>query len=81
MNLQQRIELMTELGNYLKQNNEDWQAAKQKAYEHNGWFTPEFTDYACQQITENFLDKNKSIMSCFSSKIKIKIDFELTIIN
>lgn len=59
MNLQQRIELMTELGNYLKQNNEDWQAAKQKAYQHNGWFTPEFTDYACQQITENFLDKNK----------------------
>ena len=59
MNLQERIELMTGLGNYLKENNEEWQAVKEKAYQHNGWFTPEFTDYACRQIAENFLDKNK----------------------
>lgn len=59
MNLQERIDLMTCLGNYLKNNNDEWKAVKEKAYQHNGWFTAGFIDYGCTQIADNFLDKNK----------------------
>lgn len=59
MNLQERIELMSGLGDYLKENSEEWQIVKQQAYQKNGWFTEFFVDYACAQIAENFLEKNK----------------------
>ena len=59
MNLQERIELMSGLGDYLKENSEEWQMVKQQAYQKNGWFTEIFIDYACAQIAENFLEKNK----------------------
>lgn len=57
MNLQARIDLMHRLGIYLKNNSEEWQAVKQQAYYKNGWFTPEFTDLACEKIADNFLNK------------------------
>lgn len=58
MNLQARIDLMCRLGIYLKSNEENWQQAKQMAYQKNGWFTPAFIDLACEKIADNFLDKN-----------------------
>lgn len=59
MNLQKRIDLMSFLGDYLKQNPEDWQLAKQKASIKNAWFTENFIEKATQNIIEHFLDKNK----------------------
>ena len=59
MNLQKRIDLMAFLGDYLKQNTDDWQLAKQKASIKNPWFTENFIEIATNNITEQFLDKNK----------------------
>ncbi len=59
MILQERIELMAKLGNYLKANNEEWQEIKLKAYHKNGWFTPHFIQSAADNIADNFLDKDK----------------------
>src|SRR5687768_13730937 len=59
MNLQQRLVLLNRLGEYILQNNEPWQEAKQKAHLQNAWFTPEFIDLASNNIAEAFLQKDK----------------------
>ena len=59
MNLQHRKELLVRLGNYIISNNEDWQAAKHKAYLENNWFVPEFVQLATQSISKNFLAPDK----------------------
>lgn len=55
MKLQQRIELLVELGKYLNENGPAWQAAKENAAVQNGWFTPEFIDLASGNIAKAFL--------------------------
>lgn len=57
--LQERIALMVRLGNYFKDNGEDWQNAVELAERMNGWFTPEFTVLAVQNITNAFLQEDK----------------------
>lgn len=59
MNLQQRIELLQKLKVYLEENGAEWQAIKNKAFVHNGWFIPEFIDLAVNNICEAFLQKEK----------------------
>lgn len=61
MNLAERIDLMERLGDYLKNNDEEWQFVKQKAFEKNSWFTPEFIDLTVKNIAKEFLDKEKLI--------------------
>ncbi len=61
MNLAERIDLMTRLEDYLKSDNEEWQLVKQKAFEKNSWFTPEFIDLSIKNIVDQFLDKKKLI--------------------
>lgn len=57
MNLKERIELMSWLGQYMKQNPVEWKDAKKQAYLQNGWFTREFTDLASSNIATSYLDK------------------------
>jgi hypothetical protein len=59
MILNDRIELLSKLGDYLLSENSEWQKAKQKAFLENGWFIPEFIDLATKNIAENFLRKAK----------------------
>jgi hypothetical protein len=59
MNLQQRIVLLNRLGEYILQDNDNWQATKQKASLQNSWFTPEFIDLATRNIALAFLQKDK----------------------
>ena len=58
MKLVERIDAMVELGKYLQGNPLEWQEAKQKAYETNGWFTSGFIDLATSNIISQFLQKN-----------------------
>jgi hypothetical protein len=58
MNLQQRIVLLNRLGEYILQDNDNWQATKQKASLQNSWFTPEFIDLATRNIALAFLQKD-----------------------
>lgn len=59
MKLQNRIELLLKLREYLLENGEEWQIVKHTASIHNGWFTPEFIDLAVQNIIEQFLAEDK----------------------
>lgn len=58
MNLQHRINLFVELGNYLKQNDTEWQEVKERAFQKNPWFTHEFIDTATSNIVEQYLQKD-----------------------
>jgi hypothetical protein len=57
MNLQQRIDLLSRLGEYIQSDNNQWQQVKEKASRENGWFIPEFIELAVKNITTVFLQK------------------------
>jgi hypothetical protein len=59
MNLQYRIELLNNLGEYILPDDDSWQGAKEKAGHENGWFIPEFVELAIQNIAHSFLQKDK----------------------
>lgn len=59
MNIQHRIQLLNHLGNYLKENTQDWQTTKEIAFRENGWFIPEYIDKAVNTISDQFLKKEK----------------------
>ena len=57
MNLQERIDLLSRLGEYIQSDNNEWQQAKEKASRENGWFIPEFIELSVQNIGMAFLQK------------------------
>lgn len=57
MNLQHRIDLLSELGQYILNNGSGWQEACEKAGYENGWFTPDFTLEASRNIARAYLQK------------------------
>ena len=59
MNLQMRIELATQLGQYILSGSPEWLEAKKRASLINPWFTSEFIDIAAGNIAKYFLDKQK----------------------
>ncbi|MBS1668882.1 MAG: acyl-CoA reductase [Bacteroidetes bacterium] len=59
MQLQERIDLLAQLGEYMESGSASWEQEKQKAFQHNGWFTPEFINLSIKNIVSYFLDKNK----------------------
>jgi hypothetical protein len=59
MILQDRILLMAKLGDYLKENTDEYQAIKQRAGRENPWFIPEFIERASENIATGFLQKDK----------------------
>src|SRR5687768_12709303 len=58
MDLQQRLLLLEQLGDYIVSDDAGWLAAKQKAYAHNKWFIPEFIDLQASNIGHTYLNKN-----------------------
>ena len=59
MDLQQRIDLLIRLGDYILENNDSWKAAKQNAERQNSWFTSEFTELSSTNIATQFLQPEK----------------------
>lgn len=59
MNLQNRIQLIKLLSEYLKKNNEEWKSVTSEAAANNPWFTASFIDNATKAILENYLDPGK----------------------
>jgi len=59
MKLQQRKELLVQLGNYMLSDNEEWLQIKHKAFLNNSWFIPEFIDLSAKNIAANFLQPQK----------------------
>lgn len=50
---------MSNLGEYLKQNQPDWRVVKQSASAKNQWFTENFIDLSTTAIIDAYLDKKK----------------------
>ena len=44
MILQERIELLCRLGQYINSNNQEWLDTKKRAFNQNQWFVPEFIE-------------------------------------
>ncbi len=59
MKLQNRIELLLRLKEYLIADREEWQSIKHTAFINNGWFTPSFINISLQNIVEQFLEGGK----------------------
>jgi hypothetical protein len=58
MNLQQRIQALVHLGQFMLSDQPQWLEAKQKAERENGWFTQDFIDQACREAATAFLDRS-----------------------
>ncbi|UYQ91109.1 acyl-CoA reductase [Chitinophaga horti] len=62
MDISQKIAALVRLGQYLdpadKAGKDELEAVKQRAFEQNGWFTPEFIDLALANISRYYLDGN-----------------------
>jgi hypothetical protein len=69
MELQERISLLTRLGEYIESNSEAWQADKYKAFTQNGWFVEEFVNLAANNIRQYFLQPEKLAAWAASYKI------------
>ena len=59
MHLQQRLDLLERLGNYMLSDNIKWAEVIEKAHRENGWFTPEFIKLAVNNIALQFLQPAK----------------------
>lgn len=59
MNIEERINILDKLKNYLLSTDENWINVKQEAQYANAWFIPEFIELSIQNICTAFLDKKK----------------------
>lgn len=57
MDVEQRVDLLERLGNYLTSNSEEWQRVKERAISENPWFIPQFIDFQVNHIAEAFLNR------------------------
>ncbi len=64
MNLTDRIELLSNLGDHLKTKPDSFELAKLKASKENPWFSPENIDLAVSAIVENYLNGEKLRSFC-----------------
>lgn len=49
MILQERIQLLARLGEYMLNKEEEWLSVQDRAYRENAWFIPEFIEKAVTQ--------------------------------
>src|SRR5450631_2935878 len=57
MDLENRIRLLVELGQFMQSEKPRWQAAKTRAFQQNAWFLPEFITESVNQIVGQFLQR------------------------
>ncbi len=58
MDLENRIRLLVDLGEYMQSDDPEWRAAWTLAFQQNPWFIPEFVELSVKNITSSFLQKN-----------------------
>ena len=57
LHLQRRIDLLVQLGDYLRGEDEAWLAVRDRAFRENNWFIPEFIDTAINGIANEYLNR------------------------
>ena len=58
MQIAQRLDLLVQLQAYMLGNDAQWQAAKENAYQKNGWFIPQFIELSAKNIATHLLSRN-----------------------
>jgi hypothetical protein len=58
MDLENRINLLVELGEYMYSDDAEWTTAKSRAFQHNPWFIPDFIELAVNNISSRYLQKD-----------------------
>jgi hypothetical protein len=58
MDLQNRISILVELGEFMLSEDISWKDAKTRAFQHNAWFIPDFIDLSISQIAGRFLQRD-----------------------
>jgi Acyl-CoA reductase (LuxC) len=58
MDLENRINLLVELGEYMYSDDAEWTTAKSRAFQHNPWFIPDFIELAVNNIRSGYLQKD-----------------------
>lgn len=59
MNLQERKDLLVQLGNFMASHDEAWQTPKRKSSAANAWFIPEFVELSVNNIVQQFLTEEE----------------------
>lgn len=59
MKLQERLEILIQLGKYISSQDEGWQAAKLRAQQKNNWFVADFINQAANTIAQQFLQQEQ----------------------
>ena len=70
MHLQQRLDLLQRLGEYISSDNDEWRQIIERAYRENGWFIPEFIQLAAENISGEFLQADK--LRAWISKYEVR---------
>ncbi len=60
---------MCRLGEYMISSEQEWEEIKMRAYHHNGWFTPQFIEEACNKISTLYLQKE--LLQAWAEKYKV----------
>ena len=70
MNLQERINLLTRLGEYMLSDSETWAGVKERAGLENSWFLREFTDRSALNIATAYLKEDALTQFAESYKLQ-----------
>ena len=62
MNLNERIEILVQLGEYFLANETDWIIAAEKAGRENGWFVPSFVEQSVTNISSHYLTREQLLL-------------------
>jgi hypothetical protein len=69
MNLSNRIDVLTKIGEYLRTESEAYTTAKIQAWRENKWFTPEYITHAGMAIAKNMLERG--MLTAIAEKYQI----------
>ncbi len=58
MDLENRINILVELGQFMVSEEAEWLESKTRAFQHNAWFIPGFIDLSVDQIVQSFLQRD-----------------------
>ncbi len=58
MDLENRISLLVELGEFMLSDDASWKAAKNRTFQYNSWFIPDFIELSVRQIVQQFLQRD-----------------------
>jgi hypothetical protein len=59
MNLRNRLALLKFIGDYIESNSDEFEEIKQRAFEQNRWFTPEFINLTLENIANSMLSQDQ----------------------